>query len=577
MFQSRLSKNQNLVCFLICCAFLYLLVRNYAFSVLPLSDDLSMIAFSQSWSSEWFSKGLADYFIVYPEYYEPQSNFIRPVSNIAFWFFSWIMPDHSVIGANRLQLLIVNYGTLAAIATILFSETRLITGSLWLGIVAALFALFIPSFWTTPTPTYTSFVFDELATLLCLCAFIAARHKRSINASLWLTLALLTKEIAFPVAIAFGIYFILNRRIGGLVALIIGGAVWAVLRLNAFGLHSEGVYVFSDTPIDLKTWLISKLQNIFTLPIGPVFFDNLWPISFSSIQAMNFSPILLVLNCLFLLIFFGMLGKDILRVFRTRRLSASSRAEANTHLAALTSFFTFLFVAYVGANYRYAFVFLPFFFLYFVGGIQRHKIRGALIALLAVSAVTASAPSILRLNAGNSFEAYRYRIMAALFDKLEHHDRARRLFIFNDSVSGYANPHALEILSVHDSKIERGSSLYLDNCARDEIKNIKTQITTTDQSLRIETVLPECARFAFESSPKIYSFVAGQILKRNDHIFYELDPQNDYSRSNDKSDWLGRRLTAVVSRSADADVLYFDFMRDDWILINQDFLNTSNQ
>lgn len=521
----------------------------------PLSDDLSMIAFSKTLSSDWFTKGLADYFIVFPEYYGPQSNFIRPVSNFVYWVFHSTIHDNAPFLANRIQVIVMNFGVLAASSALLSIIVFTISQSRILAALALICGLVMPPFWTTPATTYSSFVFDELSVLFCLVAFRAAENRRRFVIALCLTLAIMTKEITLPIIGGFFLYFILRRDFKSAVAPLIALMLWSALRLNAFGLHAEGLYVFEDTPFSLGEWLKEKTLNGLTLPLGPVFFDRIaLP---SGFEFINRDVTLLVINLVILLSIISILlakaSRTSIVAWLAGKQVAKSSAEHPALLATMISGLAFLFDAYIGANYRYALNLVPFLFIAIAGLPTHRQFRSLLLVIFGIGSVIASGPSLAKFVSGSEFETTRYRVIRELFETLRQHQNSKTLVVLNDFVSGYANPRALEILVPTPTRLLRGSSLYLDSCTPDEMNSITTHVTKNDEEWRVHASIPDCARFMFESAPRLAAFIKGDYLARNDRIDYRITPDQE---------WTGRHLTVQIRN---ADILYFDFKTGKWI------------
>lgn len=547
-------------------AVLFLALRlNHA----PLSDDLSMIAYSSTMDLNWFRKGLADYFIVYPEFYSAQSNFVRPVSNFVYWMFNNLVVRGDPFLANILQLGFLTYGTLIACAIAVNTILKRVSRSRTIATLGTLSCLFIPTFWTTPTPSYTSFVFDGLSIVFCLFALMAWSNGRNVTMTFLLTLALLTKEISFPVIVGFTSIFALMRNRHAFGGCVMAIAIWVGLRLYAFGFHSEGVYVFGSGPIGLEDLFLDKLRNALTLPFGPVFFEQI--VTSTGVEMFNRSGILLGLNFSIYFIVLFLVTKHIIldkkpnqgsRLFYNRAWSAE---EAIKGIATSATVIAFVCDAYVGANYRYAYNLLPFLFIAF-GGIRLPFLKkAALFTVLLSGCVVASSASIIHLVAGSEFELFRYQVVRDLFEKIRAHNKSKAIVVINDFVLGYANPHAVEILAQTESKLIRGTSLYLDNCHPSELSGVKTIIESSGPKVRISVTLPECGRFAFESSPKLPEFVASTTINRNEQIQYEFYPAADNNYAS-VPNWDGRNLTIVINN---ADILYFDFLDQTWKFISR--------
>ena len=518
-----------------------------------------MIAFSHSWSWDWLNKGLADYFIVYPEYYGPQSNFIRPVSNFLYWLFPFLIPADAPFLANKIQLLVLNFGTHAAICACLYALALRIAASRVIAFGIALIGIAMPPFWTTPAPSYSSFVFDELAVLFCLMACLAWQGRRIWLMTLGLTLALLTKEISLPIICGFLALFVVRKQWLNALQPVIALMIWSALRLHGFGLHAEGLYVFETSTLTLTDVLKEKLFNALTLPLGPVFFDTIF--TADGVHLLHRDGLILLVNLTLVGVSAALLLPKLsgLAPFLSRWFKVGTHHSDETDVVLLSLFvcaFSFAFDAYIGANYRYALNLIPFLTLAIAGLTNRSQLRALLVALLIAGGFVASAPSLKRFWNGSDFETYRYKIMRSLFAEIRAHQDSKTLIIANDFVSGYANPDAYEILAPTTTQILRGTSLYLDSCPMSEIKTITTHIVRKADEMSLTATIPDCARFTFESSPKLQSFISGPQIKRNDQISYDFAPDVK---------WTGQHLTMTARN---ADLIYFDLPTSKWMFVS---------
>lgn len=531
----------------------------------PLSDDLSMIAFSKVWSFDWINKGLGDYFIVYPEYYGPQSNFIRPVSNLVYWLFSALLPFDAPFFANRIQLIVLNYGMLIVIAVSLYLIVMRIAQDRIHALLAMLATLLLPPYWMTPTPTYTSFVFDGLAIMLCLFAMFAFDKRRIMTMSMFLTLALLTKEIALPVVGAFAIVFLIKWHRRAFIASLLPILIWGALRFHAFGFDAAGVYVFESGGKALSAFLEEKIRNILTLPFGPVYYETI--VTDQGLAFANRSGALLLANIALYAILIYLAVNWFAKRKKTEsdhsRKQIDPRRRELIRIACVATLFSFLFDGYIGANYRYAFNFLPFLFIVVAASYASRFTKTSVLLVCVLASAIASQPAFARLYHGLPFEALRYEVIRDLFATLRTHKGKKPLIIVNDFVLGYADPKALEILVPTQTPLIRGTSLYLDGCPERDLYKIETTIDQKKNEIVISSKLPDCARFTFESAPKLANFVAGEVINRNEAIEYRFIPASN-SAFLDVPGWTGRDLTIITRGS---DVLYYDFQKKDWILI----------
>jgi|GEM_PF-5154415 len=535
----------------------------------PLSDDLSMIAFSNEWSWEWLNKGLTDYFVVYPEYFSPQSNFIRPVSNIVYWLFQVVFfPSDTPFFANRIQLLVLTYGMLITFCIVNFVLFLKVQNSFFIATLGMISCIFIPTFWTTPSPTYTSFVFDGLAITLCILTLIVIQNKQFFLMTIGLFLALLTKEIAIPVILGFTLAFLIVRNRKAFGGCLIAIIMFLIIRINGFGAHAEGIYVFDTKTQTFNDYLLEKLRNVLSLPFGPVLFEDIFAPGDVKIGYQSAS--LLIIN----LGIYTVILTIITRIFfnslkytqKIRELRSKTWDDKNVVLliAALSALISFIFDIIVGSNYRYAFNFLPFLFIALAGANMRSLAKIGLFVIILFGSLIASSPSIVRLHDHFNFENFRYQSVRSLFDKLRTHGDSKSIVILNDFVLGYANPKAVEIITPMSGRLIRGTSLYLNSCKLEEIGDIITHIEHQRDTAYISVRLPKCGRFAFESAPKLPEFASGNIIRRNNQIRYEFEFNSQVSYANIQG-WSGRDLKIMVK---DADIVYFDFIQNKWMFLS---------
>ena len=91
----------------------------------PDADEFSLIVGSGRSPIQWFLQGSSDLFRPYPEYFLPNTNYIRPVGNALYrLFLPWTETGF------KLQLIIINYGVHACTAAVVyFCSTNFLNNS----------------------------------------------------------------------------------------------------------------------------------------------------------------------------------------------------------------------------------------------------------------------------------------------------------------------------------------------------------------------------------------------------------------------------------------------------------------
>jgi hypothetical protein len=213
---------------------------------------------------EWFTQGFSSYFLIYPEWTSPNSNFLRPVVQLVVYL------CNLAFGENYKFYYLVYYLTAIAILFGLLRVLKLCSVSWLIQLVSGLLWALGPAFLGLGLVSI-AFMFDLLAALICFAAFWACVQERYFVASLLLIGAVLTKETTLyaPLAAAATALFF-NRadlRRGAAFAglLVTPLALWAALRWNAFGTLLGGSTGLGDSqPIGPVTWVV----GLATWPTG---------------------------------------------------------------------------------------------------------------------------------------------------------------------------------------------------------------------------------------------------------------------------------------------------------------------
>jgi len=172
-------------------------------------DDPAFIGATLSSPIDWFTRGYADYFDVYPEWgTRIGTDFIRPVTNLVAY------ANHAVFGENYALhfalFFLVQFASLAIILRLLRETSVPPAAAAGMGLLY----LFNPAFLNAGL-TGLAFHFDVLAALMELAALLALWRGRNIVALILLTLAVFTKETAVFAPLAAALTVLVwsgNRR-----------------------------------------------------------------------------------------------------------------------------------------------------------------------------------------------------------------------------------------------------------------------------------------------------------------------------------------------------------------------------
>jgi hypothetical protein len=224
-------------------------------------DDISLFtATKEGGVRAWFTQGYSRYFITYPEWFHPYTNFLRPFSN------AYITVLRPLLGESVpafAALLCAAQGLFAVFfyGVLLGANVRPLPA-----VLASFLVLLQPAFLHYGL-FFVSFHFDLWAGYFVLLAAFLLWKQRYALAWLLLCLALLTKETALFAPLAAALYAWGRTRRRGLALFFLLPLVgWAVLRWLAFGSVFSGTYASSG----LASMAISLAKGLLVWPSGLV-------------------------------------------------------------------------------------------------------------------------------------------------------------------------------------------------------------------------------------------------------------------------------------------------------------------
>jgi hypothetical protein len=240
----------------------YFWIRLYRGYFLLRDDPANVAGTVEGAVRGWFTRGMAGYYHVYPEWPQPGfSNFYRPVWNLI------LFAEQAVFGAHYwawfLAFCALQYG-----GTLLFLRVlqRLAVPRRPALLFAILF-LFNPAFLNSGF-VYPGFQFDVLASLMLLAAFHQLLERRHGWALALIAAAVFTKETAIfaPVAAALTV-FMLTRDAKWSVAMLAPLLAWIAARWLAFHAVMGGTFA---SPAGLGDLLANIGKGLLVWPSGAV-------------------------------------------------------------------------------------------------------------------------------------------------------------------------------------------------------------------------------------------------------------------------------------------------------------------
>jgi hypothetical protein len=229
-------------------------------SYFPYGDDPALLHASEGNPAQWFTEGYSNYFVVYPEWNVPRTDFLRPVVNLIVRLNHFFFADH-----YALYFATFYCAQFLLCALAVFLARRLGVNERWLYFIGLLVAI-NPAF--IGEGLYSaSFQFDVWCGLFTVLALYLILLERYGLAFLSLTFAVFTKEPALyaPVAAAVTVY-LMNRRRLLAVTMLLPLALWAWVWKFVFTGTPAGNYALQGDP---KALLIKgSIQGFLRWPTG---------------------------------------------------------------------------------------------------------------------------------------------------------------------------------------------------------------------------------------------------------------------------------------------------------------------
>lgn len=224
-----------------------------------------------------------------------------------------------------------------------------------------------------------------------------------------------------------------------------------------------------------------------------------------------------------------------------------------------------------GGETRFAYVFLVSLLAVLSSAFPQINVRKYIMIILIVAFSVVVLLSISNLTDTRLLYAMHYRASRALVDKLRTTgNQNQRIVVVNDFVGQFSKQKNIAKFAGMSGELIRGSSIVLDECRMEDIRNISTkleEISSNEKILKID--IPPCAKFEFDgANPKlIRANLEGWLLKRNNYISY-LMPEISWDRLKvselEYVEDFGKTMTVQIRDSA---VIYFDFGANEWVYL----------
>lgn len=562
---------QSLIVFFIFLSIDVIVFRDWLQMLYPLGDEFSLIVESRQVTSQWLFDGYSHYFTVYPEFFEPFTNFIRPVANGVYWLFSpWTAAHY------RLQLILVNYGVHAAIAATCYFLGVTLENSKKYSFGLALVAFLAPAFWASEMPIFPSFALDGLAALFCLVGTYLLVTRFHWVGLIFFILAVFTKETALPIVAAVFVYSLLVRRVYLGVSALLILSLWAGVRFIAFGKFIGGTYSLNG--IGGFLGLASRFYAFFLMPVGYTTAADIKAFVFE--RVFSGSLLFCVINSIFWILFLLLVKRLCPPGFSTSnfimKLRIVEKISPRMHfwvlsLLGVVGSAVFFITIVGGGEARFTYVFLVCLLGVLSSAFPQIRERGYILFLLVGAFSVVGLLSISKLTETKNMYAMYYDASRALVNKLRAiGTQDRRVVVVNDPIGGFSKQNNIAKFAGMPGELIRGSSIRLDECRMEDVRSISTtleNISLNDKILKID--IPTCAKFEFEgANPKlVLANLEGSHLKRNNYTSY-LVPEIRLGRTKvagiEYVEDFGKTMTIRIKDSA---VLYFDFGTKEWVYL----------
>jgi hypothetical protein len=480
---------------------------------LPYGDDPAVFAASAGNPVLWFTSGFSHYFIVYPGWTMPFTDFLRPGANLILRGEQIAFHQHYSLYFATLYVAQFLLCVTVVLIAFRFGVTR---G--WLILIGALTAI-SPAFLGLDLLSAV-YPFDIWCGLFTIVAFYLILERRYFSALILLLCAVFTKEAALysPVAACFTVYVQTRKKLVS-AAMLLPLLAWIAVRKVLFIGSVGGVYMLQSHHRFL--FLVNMVKGLAQWPSG-----ILDPLSIKHFIAdrsiASHFPDLIIL--LFNVILWGLLlAAGVYALSEVRAAAKNSTAPTPSLLALLVWLCGALsFGVLVGADPRFGGSIYPFELI--VCAVIAHRAtsartkQAAVVAvsllLLAFLAYPIRTEPTMRLNEKQnsaSFQKFRTAVM-------EYRTQVKVIYVLN-APGFYSSPTSIAKLPGSSSDLVILNNL--DGCADGIGKTTVRQ--NQREPIHIDATLPSCAHFVFDSvPPSVLAAAIHQPLRRGTFAEYQF-------------------------------------------------------
>jgi hypothetical protein len=482
----------------------------------PYGDDPALLTASAGNATKWVTDGYSKYFVVYPEWNVPRTDFMRPGVNLILWLNETFFGKHYFLYFASFflaQLLLCSLTVLLA--------RRMGVKEPWLFFVGLLAAV-NPAFLGEGLYNL-SFPFDVWCGLFAVAALYLILRQWYGLALLSLTLAVFTKEPALytPVAAAITVYLLHRRRLLAAIMLL-PLLAWACVWKFVFVGTPNGNYALQGNPATLL--IKGAIQGFMRWPTGIVDSHVVRMILFDHSIRANLPYLFLLLINLFLWSGLLAVGAKFVRA----ALHASPLSEQDRWLLAVLIWLAgaLSFGILVGYHSRFGGSIYPLEIL--ACAVMVHSNRPRLTRGFSVVALGLLAAAFLwnarALEASDDgivphLDSSPILTMRNLVDALQRH-RADVVYVLNStssdaapsSIASFAGVPAEELIILSEAQ----------GCLNDRRAD-RPMVQQVGNAVHIVSVLPGCASYEFSGVPfsTIVPAFRG-VLSRGDFATYRL-------------------------------------------------------
>jgi hypothetical protein len=460
----------------------------------PYGDDPALLHASAGNATKWFTEGYSKYFVVYPEWNVPRTDFLRPSVNLIVRLNETFFGNHYFLYFASFFLAQFLICTL-----IVCLARRMGVKEQWLFLVGSLAAI-NPAF--IGEGLYNiSFQYDIWSGLFAVTALYLILCQKYGLAVISLTLAVFTKEPALyaPVAAAITVYLLHRRRLPAAIMLL-PLLVWAGVWKFVFAGTPNGNYALQGNP---GTLLIKgAIQGFMRWPTGIVDYHVVRKILLEHSIAAHLPDLFLLLINLFL---WGLLLAAGVK-FAKAALRASPLSEQDRLVLAVLIWLAgaLSFGILVGYHSRFGGSIYPLEILACAVMVHsnpqrlRHTFSVVALGLLAAAFLwNARAPESSDDGIVPHQDSFPIFTMRSLVDSLQRH-RADVVYVLNSTRSDAAPSSIASLAGVPSEELIILSEAR--GCLNDSRAD-RPMVQQVGNAVHIVSVLPGCANYEFNGVP----------------------------------------------------------------------------